>query len=296
MKKNGSRVFWLTVVALVYAASLILGIWLFNRLYERFGIYLSILIADVLATVFVFLFSLIFRNASVYDPYWSVQPPVILISLLCFGGASLHTVALAAAVGCWAVRLTANWIYNFHGLDYQDWRYKMLKEKTGIFYPAVNLLGIHMFPTLVVYACVLPGIHLCATVKSNPGMEMPLWTLVFCLLIVLATVLQGVADIQMHRFRAQKSGGLMREGLWKNARHPNYLAEISIWWLVALFSFFSCGMPWYFFAGAFANMMMFIFISVPMAENRQKQKVGEEVFSAYKKQTRMFLPIPKKAV
>ena len=40
---------------------------------------LSFFLADVAATVLVFIFSLIFRNASVYDPYWSVQPPVILI-------------------------------------------------------------------------------------------------------------------------------------------------------------------------------------------------------------------------
>ena len=43
-----------------------------------FSYWLSLLLADVVATIIVFIFSLIFKNASVYDPYWSVQPPVIL--------------------------------------------------------------------------------------------------------------------------------------------------------------------------------------------------------------------------
>ena len=51
-----------------------------------------------------------------------------------------------------------NFILGFHSLKYVDWRYKMLKEKTGKFYQVVNLLGICMFPTLVVYAATLPVI------------------------------------------------------------------------------------------------------------------------------------------
>ena len=44
-----------------------------------FAFWIDLLISDIAATVFVFIFSVIFRNASVYDPYWSVQPIVIVL-------------------------------------------------------------------------------------------------------------------------------------------------------------------------------------------------------------------------
>ena len=73
---------------------------------------------------------------------------------------SLSPVAiyLFIAVIFWAVRLTANWAYNFKSFEYQDWRYVMLKEKTGRAYPLINFLGIHLFPTCVVNLCVLPAV------------------------------------------------------------------------------------------------------------------------------------------
>lgn len=57
----------------------------------------------------------------------------------------------------------------------------------------------------------------------------------------------------------------------------------------ALFIDFFRG-AWYLAAGALANTVLFLAVSIPMAEKRQSRKVG---FDAYKKQTRMLLPIKK---
>jgi len=42
--------------------------------------------ADGAATVIIFIISLFARNASVYDPYWSVAPPLLLAGLLIYTG------------------------------------------------------------------------------------------------------------------------------------------------------------------------------------------------------------------
>ena len=52
--------------------------------------------------------------------------------------------------------LTFNWIRGWKGLEQEDWRYVDLKKRTGKFYELVNFSGIHMFPTLIVFACCLP--------------------------------------------------------------------------------------------------------------------------------------------
>ena len=284
MLKN--RTASLTIILLVYIFAAFCGILSYNILAQTstFSWQISLLLADIVATAIVFVFSLIFNNASVYDPYWSVQPPVILFVALLknFNSNSGNTFLgwlLFSVVLFWALRLTANWAYNFKSFEYQDWRYVMLKEKSGRAYPLINFLGIHLFPTFVVYMCILPAVTVIHT-----GAGFNLLCSVFLLLSLVAAFFQGIADIQMHKFRALGTGGFIRTGLWKHSRHPNYACEILMWWGVGLASV--CAMPecWYLLAGAFINTLMFFFISIPMADKRQSRKPG---FAEYKKATRM---------
>ena len=68
-------------------------------------------------------------------------------------------IMLLFAVCFWGIRLTLNWAYTFTDLSHQDWRYTMLREKTGAFYPIINFVAIHMVPTIVVWGCVLPAAY-----------------------------------------------------------------------------------------------------------------------------------------
>ncbi len=278
-----SRALSFTAVAAVYLLAAVLGVAVYLACPGHFAV--RLLIADMIATAAVFIFSLIFGNASVYDPYWSVQPPVIVTAFALQYGVNLFGILLLAAIWFWAIRLTANWAYTFRSLTHQDWRYTMLREKTGILYPLINFIGIHTVPTLVVYLCTMPAVY--ATVHALP--ITPLSAL-FCLTAILAAVLQGISDIQMHRFRRQKSGGFIRAGLWKYCRHPNYLGEILMWWSVGLAVFASSG-PWMLLIGAAANTLLFLFVSIPMADGRQSKKSG---WDTYKRQTWALLPLYKK--
>lgn len=272
------------ILAVVYILAAAAGI--VSYIYLPFDFWLNLLIADVIATVVTFIFSVIFGNASVYDPYWSVQPLVIVLAFA-IGSATFGwaQILCLVAIFLWGIRLTANWAYTFHGMKHQDWRYTMLKEKTKKLYPIVNFLGIHLFPTLVVYACTLPAVFL--IVNETP---FSVFSLIFFALSICAVVLQGTADIQMHRFRKSGKGGFIRDGLWKYSRHPNYLGEILMWWGIALA--YVCVVPsqWYLCAGALVNTLMFLIISIPMADKRQSRKPG---FDEYKAQTRMLFPIKK---
>ncbi len=272
------------VVLVAYAVSTFASIVVYRFL--RFDAWLNVLIVDVMATIIVFLFSLLYSNSSIYDPYWSVQPLVITLGLMIQYGFSVSGLIITITIFLWGLRLTANWIYTFTGFDYEDWRYKMLKEKTGKAYPLVNFFGIHLFPTLVVFAVTMPAINVIVnSAPFNAGVA------VFCALSVGATTMQGIADVQMHKFRKQKSGTFIRNGLWKYSRHPNYLGEICMWWGIAFACLCAIPSAWYLIFGALVNTLMFLFISVPMQDKRQSRKQG---FSEYKASTRMLLPIYKK--
>lgn len=281
LKQNRAASF--ASVALIYIFASALGILVYQRL--PFAWWLSLLVADTVATLFTFLFSVLLRNASVYDPYWSVQPPVIVTAFAFGRSLSAFGALLLLAVWFWGLRLTLNWAYTFKNLCHQDWRYTMLKEKTGVFYPLINLVGIHMVPTLVVYGCILPAVH-----ALRQGLEADGLGFVFLLVSLSAATLQGVADFQMHRFRRHPCGNFIRCGLWKYSRHPNYLGEILMWWGVALAVISEDPSAWYFVAGAVANTLLFFAVSIPMADKRQSRKEG---FADYKKETRMLLPLKR---
>ncbi len=281
LKKNRAASF--IAVTLVYIIATAAGVLVYRALAVDF--WLALLIADVAATVVTFIFSLIFGNASVYDPYWSVQPPVILVAfalgrqLTALGG------LLLIAVAFWGVRLTANWAYTFGGLEHQDWRYTMLKEKTGAFYPIVNFVGIHMVPTLVVYGCVLPAVF---AIREGLAFKTP--CLIFILISIFSAILQTISDIEMQKYRKIRDGAFNRHGLWRYSRHPNYLGEILMWWGIGLAVFVAAPDRWYLLFGALANTALFFFVSIPMADGRQSKKEG---FAEYKKETRMLLPLKK---
>lgn len=284
MKWKENRALSFALIAVVYALATLVGVWVYRAL--PYAVWLNLLVADIVATVAVFIASVLFGNASVYDPYWSVQPIVIVVALAFRYGLNVSGVLVLAVICLWGVRLTANWAYTFRGLHAQDWRYTMLRENTGKLYPLVNFFGIHLVPTLIVYACTMPAV---AVIVTAPNLQ-PLAVLGLVLSTV-AFIMQGVADIQMHAFRRSGVGGFIRTGLWKYSRHPNYLGEILMWWGVAVFAVVLMPSAWYLLAGAVLNALLFLGISIPMADKRQAKKSG---FAEYKAQTRALLPIYKR--
>lgn len=283
MRIKQSRALSFIAVAIIYVICTLVGLGQYG--YLPFSTPINLLIADTVATIVCFIFSLIFKNSSVYDPYWSVAPIVIVIGYAIVNGLNALGIVLLVAVCYWGIRLTANWAYTFKGLTHQDWRYTMLCEKTGKFYPIINFIGIHYVPTLVVYGCILPAVMV---IENKP--EINVLSIIFACVSVAAATMQGVADIQMHKYRKNKTTSFIRNGLWRNSRHPNYLGEILMWWGIGLSAV--CAMPnmWYLIFGAVANTVLFLSVSIPMADGRQSRKEG---FAQYKAETRMLLPIRK---
>ena len=285
MKVKENRTLGFAVIAAVYTAAAVLGVLVYRALGVSWVP--RLLLADVAATLLVFIASLLLDNASVYDPYWSVAPLVMLpLCIANFGVWTPGSVALLVCVGYWGVRLTANWTCTFQDLTHQDWRYTMLLQKSGAWYPLVCLFGIMLFPTLVVFMCLLPALFYIQIGAVNA------LTLLGFAVCLLAATLQLAADLQMHRFRKSASGHaeLIRTGLWTHARHPNYLGEILMWWGVATVLLSVRPALWYLCAGAAVNTLMFLFISIPMAEKRLAGY--KDGFAKYKKQTNMLLPFP----
>ena len=233
-------------------------------------LWLDTLIADILATLVVFAFSRAYRNSSFYDAYWSVIPPLLLFYWWSQGdGDPVRTWLITVLVVVWAVRLTANWVYAFPGLHHEDWRYPMFRERAGRFELVADLVAIHLIPTLQVFLGMVP-VYVAVT---TPGGGLAWLTVIAFVVGMAAVTLEGVADVQMHRFVASaRPGDVMDRGLWSWSRHPNYFGEFGFWFALALFGLAAAPQAWWLFAGAAAMLAMFLGASIPMMETRSLQR------------------------
>lgn len=248
------------------------------------------LLFDVFATVIVFVFSVELHNSSVYDPYWSVTPLVMALWLFISSRAffSAWQVAFLAVFCLWGVRLTANWVTVFTGFSYEDWRYRKYREdNTPAMWFFLNFTGIHMIPTLVVFAGMLPLFEIVSQKMSALSM--------FGLAVMLWGIgLEFFADRQMHTFLATAAHGeVCKVGLWRLSRHPNYLGEISFWAGVFLVMLPFAPQKWYYVIGFVAVTVLFNVVSIPLAEKRQLSR--REAYIDYCRQTSRLLLLPSKA-
>ena len=266
------------------------GAWYFLQNVSIENHLLTLFLADVLATVIIFIFSLAFKNSSLYDAYWSVIPPFMILYWFTVYAIMNSTVVLwySIVVCFWAVRLTYNWAKGWTGLGHEDWRYKMLREKNPALYPITNFFGIHLFPTVMVFLGMLPVLD----TISGSYVYYPVFFLgVICCLI--AVVVEFMADEQMRKFKkTARPGEFIETGLWKYSRHPNYFGEIFFWfglWIMAI----GCWLPSIWTGiGWLAMLFMFVFASIPMME--EKNKKNKPGYGDYISRVSMLIPWPPK--
>jgi len=255
---------------------------------EKYRQLIIIFISNVISTIIIWFIGVLINTASTYDPYWSVQTPVIFICLLIkYGNLNVGNLIYLELILFWAIRLTYNYTKTFHDITYIDWRYNQIRESTGKFYQIVNLLGICLFPTIIVYAASIPSF---LYVMDDLNLE---YIQFIGFIIILASVLiEMKADIDIHEFKKIRSSRneIIRIGLWKYSRHPNYFGEICFWYGVAfVYIFCDFTKKWYYIFGAILNNALFLGISIPLAEkNLRKYKEG---YDEYKKNTSMLIPI-----
>ncbi|MBR4468225.1 MAG: DUF1295 domain-containing protein [Bacteroidales bacterium] len=281
--KNQNKTVSIVIIGIIYLIATLLGYFVFRMLNKGLHELVALFLADVVATVVVWGFGLYYKNVSVYDPYWSVAPPVMFTLWAFYKSAfTLPVILLLIAVWYWGIRLTGNWVYTFKGLAYEDWRYTRYRETQSPFiFQIINFFGLNMMPTVLVFATMLPGFGLFETTAAAN-----ILTWIGFAICISAATLQLVSDTQIHRFREQHPGQYCNIGVWKHGRHPNYLGEISMWWGVWTMYASIYGLDWLILAPV-AMTALFLFISIPMMERRQLQ--NKPGYAEYRQKTRMLI-------
>jgi steroid 5-alpha reductase family enzyme len=275
----------ITVIA--YAIGIYGAILIYNH-FTEYGLITRLALADVGATVIIFLFSMLFNNSSMYDPYWSVKP-VVIAAFFFYAVRSFELTTVQWIffffIFLYGFRLTMNFYRGWPGLIHEDWRYVNFRKQFPSLYWLVSLGGIHIFPTIMVFLGCLPMIP--AFSGATPVYPM---LGIFGLIVLFSSVLLAfIADEQLRKYKINRKGELKDHGLWRYSRHPNYLGEIMSWWGIFFFGL-SYGFEYYWTGmGALLITIMFTFISIPMIEKYLEGKNPR--YADYKKSAPMLIPI-----
>ena len=281
-----SRIISFLLILAIYALAFFIGLFVFN-LFNNMHVLVSFFLADIAATLVVWGFGILFANSSVYDPYWSVAPIVILAFWMTTRGISftITDILFLVAIIVWAVRLTLNWAIRWKGLNHQDWRYVMLKEKSPRLWFLTNLIGINVMPTIIVFLALIP-----AYFGIGPEGTVNNLTAIGFAICIGSVLIQSFADKQMDFFRKNNSfkNQCIDKGLWRYSRHPNYFGEVSFWWGIWLMQMGVIPQIWVTVIGPAVMTLLFLFISIPMME--KYILTSKSSYSSYQKQVSMFIP------
>lgn len=231
-------------------------------------------LADFTAMVVVFIFSLIYKNSSIYDPFWSAAPLFIVFYWLYNSGETNFLFkAIWALIIIWGVRLTWNWILRWDGMKHEDWRYIMIKKKTGKAYWLASFLAIHLLPTAFVFAGLVPVYYAFQADVSLLNSWVALIPFMFTLSAIL---LEKTADDEL-RHHIESGGGRkykIQTPIWTLLKYPNYFGEMGFWWGLFLFAIAVEKTLWWTVFGPVSITLLFLFISIPM----MKKHLGKKVY------------------
>ena len=229
------------------------------------------------------------QDAGIGDAAWSggLALSALWLALMADGNPAQRW-ALVLLTVPWGGRLA--WFILRHRVmgHTEDARYATLRERWGA---QANryFFGIFLMQGLLILLFSLP----LWAVASQPGNGLGLVGIAGLLLGWGAIAGEITADTQLRRWRAQpeNQGQLLRSGLWRYSRHPNYFFEWLHWWAYVLLAWGD----WRLFLALLGPACMYVFLvhitGIPPAETRALARRGA-AFEAYQRSTNKFFPWP----
>ncbi len=225
------------------------------------------------------------REYSWVDRLWSVVP-VVYMWIFAARSGDARAVLVAMLVTAWGARLTFNFARRGgYAPGGEDYRWAIIRSRIpGWAFAIFNLLFIAVYQNALLLAIALPA----WTMVENPA---PLGTydIVAAALFVGFLAGETVADQQRWNFhRAHPEGGVLRTGLFRYSRHPNYFFEIAQWWVVFAFAVIAAGTP-LLWTGVGAVFLTLLFLgSTAFTEWISTSRHPE--FEHYRQTTSMLVP------
>lgn len=240
-------------------------------------------------TVFLFMnlffvISIKLKRNDVADSAWGLGFIVLAIyNLIASTDFQRTKIILTILVALWGLRLVSHITLRNWGKN-EDFRYKEWREKWGKNVILKSYLQVFLLQGLFMFLISLP-------VNLYNRFDGGIATISFIGLIiwVVGFYFETLGDLQMYLFKRDKNnkGKIMKYGLWKYTRHPNYFGEVTQWWGIWILTLGSTF--WYIgIIGPLTISFLILKVSgIPMLEKKYE---GNKEFEEYKNKTSAFFP------
>lgn len=241
-----------------------------------------------LFNIFYFL-GLYKRDFSVVDIAWGPSFfLVFFVSLAAYDPVlSIRDIVIGCLVFIWAVRLSTYVFIRSKKLGQEDFRYAKWRLDWGskvnqMAYRKIYLLQgflslIMASPLILIHA--FKDTNMFGTVYDCVGLS--LWFVGF--------IFEALADYQKYKFKTTIDGRekILKKGLWKYTRHPNYFGEALMWW--GIFFIILSEVPFYYvlWGPLILNFFLLKVSGIPLLEQKYTNDVE---FNKYKNETNAFFP------
>jgi steroid 5-alpha reductase family enzyme len=240
----------------------------------------------------VFAIAWLKEDNSVADIAWGAGFIILTAFVVWSGGyVDARQGIVAVLVTLWALRLTAHLYWRNRGIVERE-PYRKHKENWHDSPLIRSFFQIFMAQGILLILIATPIIVL-FSVESQPLMVLDL---VGILVWLLGFAFETVADLQLKEFVSNNAnqGRVMRSGLWRLSRHPNYFGESVMWW--GIFIIVS-PLPYAIFALISPILITYLLFRVTGVPVNEKKYEGNAEYAAYQETTSVFVPWwPKKAI
>jgi len=174
--------------------------------------------------------SLFLKNSSIVDIFWGTG--FVITSWITFFR-TIETIGprdwlIVVLVTIWGLRLSFYVLWRNAGKG-EDFRYAKWRNEAGKSWWWRSYFKVFLLQGLIMWVVAAP-----LTAVQMPGVSDSLRILDFLGVFVWAAgfFFETVGDAQLAKFKANREnkGQLLRTGVWRYTRHPNYFGDAAQWW------------------------------------------------------------------
>lgn len=189
------------------------------------------LLLALVSVLVLWLISIVIRDVSIIDMFFGIILFAITVnSFLLSDGVLIRKQLLVLLVGIWMIRITVHLMMRNWGHG-EDPRYSKLRTwvNDDRAFVWLSLRKVFLLQGIVLWFATLPVQF--AQVLVSPT-ELGWLAYLGVAVWLVGMIFETVADIQLTRFRADPTtnGTVLKTGLWRYSRHPNYFGELCVWW------------------------------------------------------------------
>jgi steroid 5-alpha reductase family enzyme len=176
----------------------------------------------------LWLISLRLKDASIVDVGWGTGFALLAAGYWLMGTGGPRQLLMSALAIVWGLRLTLHLARRNLGKG-EDARYSRWRTQYGAAWWWRSLFQVFGLQGVVMWLISMPlAFAGSAPLHALDAAGVVVWGLGF--------TFEAVGDWQLARFRADlaNTGQVMRAGLWRYTRHPNYFGDALVWWGLGL--------------------------------------------------------------